>query len=97
MKDEGLLVSNHIPYSFQLYSIQAFALRPLTLDFQTMQNPSLDLMEFIERNILPRYAAFDKAHQMQHVTHVVRASVKLANQLGADVDICHCCLSRLGA
>ena len=46
-------------------------------------------MEFIERNILPRYAAFDKAHQMQHVTHVVRASVKLANQLGADVDMAY--------
>ena len=54
-----------------------------------MQNPSLDLMEFIERNVLPRYAAFDKAHQMQHVTHVVRASVKLANQLGADVDMAY--------
>ena len=54
-----------------------------------MQNPSLDLMEFIERNILPRYAAFDKAHQMKHVTHVVRASVKLANQLGADVDMAY--------
>ena len=54
-----------------------------------MQNPSLDLMEFIERNILPRYTAFDKAHQMQHVTNVVRASIKLANQLGADVDMAY--------
>lgn len=52
-----------------------------------MQNPSLDLMEFIERNILPRYSAFDKAHQMQHVTQVIRSSIKLANQLGADMDM----------
>lgn len=52
-----------------------------------MQNPSLDLMEFIERNILPRYSAFDKAHQMQHVTQVIRSSIKLANQLGADTDM----------
>ena len=34
-------------------------------------NISLDLMEFIEKNILPRYAAFDKAHGMEHVTGVV--------------------------
>lgn len=52
-----------------------------------MQNPSLDLMEFIERNILPRYSAFDKAHQMQHVTQVIRSSIKLANQLGANMDM----------
>lgn len=44
-------------------------------------------MEFIERNILPRYSAFDKAHQMQHVTQVIRSSIKLANQLGADMDM----------
>ncbi len=30
MKDEGLLVSNLIPYSFLLYSLQSFDLRPLT-------------------------------------------------------------------
>ena len=29
---------------------------------------SLDLMEFIEKNILPRYSEFDKAHNMEHVT-----------------------------
>ena len=52
-----------------------------------MQNPSLDLMEFIESNILPRYSAFDKAHQMQHVTQVIRSSIKLANQLGTDMDM----------
>ena len=48
---------------------------------------SLDLMEFIERNILPRYASFDKAHNMEHVTRVIRSSLKLAEQLGADADM----------
>ena len=37
---------------------------------------SLDLMEFIERNILPRYTEFDKAHSMQHVTGVIRRSLE---------------------
>lgn len=44
-------------------------------------------MTFIERSILPRYAAFDGAHNMEHVTNVVRASVLLAEKLGADVDM----------
>lgn len=54
-----------------------------------MAAPSLDLMEFIERNILPRYNAFDKAHQLPHVTQVIRSSIKLANQLGADLDMAY--------
>lgn len=53
-----------------------------------MQN--LELMEFIERCILPRYAAFDSAHNMEHVMHVIRASVTLAEKMGADVDMAYC-------
>ena len=34
--------------------------------------PSLDLVEFVETNILPRYAEFDKAHNLSHVTSVIR-------------------------
>ena len=50
---------------------------------------SLDLMEFVERNILPRYAAFDEAHSMQHVMHVIKCSLLLAENLGADVDMAY--------
>lgn len=50
---------------------------------------SLDLMEFVERNILPRYAAFDEAHGMQHVMHVIKCSLLLAENLGADVDMAY--------
>ncbi len=50
---------------------------------------SLDLMEFVERNILPRYAAFDEAHGMQHVMHVIKYSLLLAENLGADVDMAY--------
>lgn len=50
-------------------------------------NVSLDLMEFVEKNILPRYAEFDKAHNMEHVTSVVRRSLDIARKLGADLDM----------
>ena len=31
------------------------------------KNVSLDLMDFIETEILPRYSRFDKAHNITHV------------------------------
>ena len=52
-----------------------------------MNNPSLDLVEFIETKILPQYADFDRAHNMEHVTRVVRSSLKLAQLTGADVNM----------
>lgn len=50
-------------------------------------NPSLDLVEFVETQILPQYANFDKAHNMEHVTRVIRRSLDLARQTGADMDM----------
>ena len=50
-------------------------------------NPSLDLVEFIETQILPQYAAFDKAHNMEHVTRVIRRSLDLARRTGADMNM----------
>ena len=52
-----------------------------------MKNPSLDLVEFIETQILPQYQQFDRAHNMEHVTRVIRSSLQLAQQTGADVDM----------
>jgi len=49
--------------------------------------PSLDLMEFIETHILPQYTQFDKAHNMEHVTRVIRRSLELASRTGADVNM----------
>jgi len=49
--------------------------------------PSLDLVEFIETKILPRYAAFDKAHNMEHVTRVIRSSLELVKATGADINM----------
>ena len=52
-------------------------------------NPSLDLVEFIETQILPRYADFDKAHNLSHVNKVIRSSLALAVQQGADVNMAY--------
>jgi len=52
-------------------------------------NVSLDLMEFVEQQILPRYASFDKAHGMAHVTGVIRRSLEIARRLGADVNMAY--------
>ncbi len=49
--------------------------------------PSLDLVEFVETQILPRYANFDKAHSLEHVTRVVRRSLEMVKTTGADIDM----------
>ena len=46
-------------------------------------------MEFIEQQILPRYAEFDKAHSMEHVTGVIRRSLIIARRAGADLDMAY--------
>lgn len=51
--------------------------------------PSLDLMEFIETQILPQYAQFDKAHNLEHVTRVIRCSLELASRTGADTNMAY--------
>ncbi len=50
---------------------------------------SLDLMEFVEQNILPKYAGFDKAHRLPHVTRVIKASLDIAKRLGADPNMAY--------
>ena len=53
------------------------------------RNVSLDLMEFIEQNILPRYNAFDKAHNLSHANTVIKNSLSLALSTGADIDMAY--------
>lgn len=48
---------------------------------------NLELMEFVEKNILPRYNSFDKAHNITHVSHVIENSLALASGLGADANM----------
>ena len=49
--------------------------------------PSLDLVEFIETIILPQYAQFDRAHNLEHVTRVIRNALQLAGVTGADINM----------
>lgn len=51
------------------------------------KNVSLDLMEFVETQILPRYVAFDKGHNLSHVNSVINSSLLLARKLGADINM----------
>lgn len=48
---------------------------------------SLDLVEFIETSILPQYSSFDKAHNLAHVTQVIRRSMNLVRITGADINM----------
>ena len=49
--------------------------------------PSLDLVEFIETQILPQYAQFDRAHNLEHVTRVIRNALDLVRITGADINM----------
>lgn len=50
---------------------------------------NLEIMQFAEREILPRYNAFDRAHNISHATRVINTSLKLARQMGADEDMAY--------
>ena len=53
-----------------------------------MQNQvDLTLMEFVEKQILPRYTAFGESHGLYHVTRVIKNSLVLARMLGADINM----------
>ena len=52
-----------------------------------MNTPSLDLVEFVETQILPKYADFDRAHNLEHVTRVIRNSLDLVRPTGADINM----------
>lgn len=43
-----------------------------------------DLVKYIEKNIIPNYINFDKAHNIEHVKSVIDESLKLAESVGAD-------------
>lgn len=44
-------------------------------------------MEFVERQILPRYNAFGESHGLRHVTRVIKNSLRLADVTGADINM----------
>ena len=52
-------------------------------------NVNLDIMSFVEQQILPRYNAFGPSHGITHAQRVIKNSLELANMLGADVDMAY--------
>ena len=50
---------------------------------------NLELMTFVEQELVPRYNAFDRAHNMQHVVNVIRRSLDLAKRMGADCNMAY--------
>lgn len=50
---------------------------------------NLEIMHYVENEILPRYNAFDVAHRLHHVNAVIKASMKLAQRIGADENMAY--------
>ena len=48
-----------------------------------------EIVEYVEREILPRYEGFDPAHRRDHADVVVERSIALAKRLGARVDMAY--------
>lgn len=51
------------------------------------QKLNLEIMSFVEKDILPRYNAFGKSHGLQHVQHVISNSLELVPLTGADINM----------
>ena len=45
------------------------------------------MKQYIETEILPRYEAFDKAHQRDHADYVIRQSLELAKHYDVDMEM----------
>ena len=51
------------------------------------QQVNLEIMEFVEKQILPRYTKFGESHGLRHVNRVIKNSMELAQTTGADIDM----------
>ena len=61
------------------------------------QQVNLEIMQFVETQILPKYTEFGESHGLRHVTRVIRNALKLVPVTGADIDMVYlvCRLPRL--
>ncbi len=50
---------------------------------------NLEIMEFVEKHILPRYKDFGLSHGIRHAQSVINESLVLARKLGADEDMAY--------
>ena len=51
------------------------------------QQINLEIMNFVEKQILPRYIEFGESHGLRHVTRVIRNSIELVTATGADINM----------
>lgn len=51
------------------------------------QQVNLEIMHFVETQILPRYTAFGESHGLRHVTRVIRNSLNLIPSTGTNIDM----------
>lgn len=54
-----------------------------------MSTVNPELQAYVEAEILPRYDAFDKAHQRGHAEMVISQSMQLAERLGVDMNMAY--------
>ncbi|EFZ36398.1 HD domain protein [Hoylesella oralis ATCC 33269] len=57
--------------------------------FMPTPQVKLDLMEFIEQNILPKYTEFGASHGLKHVMRVIANSLDLARITGVDANMAY--------
>ena len=51
------------------------------------QHVNLEIMGFVEREILPRYNQFGHSHGMAHVQRVIKNALELVASTGADINM----------
>ena len=51
------------------------------------QQVNLEIMQFVETQILPKYNEFGESHGLRHVTRVIKNALKLVPVTGADIDM----------
>ena len=52
-----------------------------------MPDRSVEIFGWIENSILPRYDAFDKAHQRDHAKYVIETALELSRHYDVDTDM----------
>ena len=54
---------------------------------KTLKPVALDIIGYVEQNILPEYKNFDKAHREDHVIQVIECSLNIAQYYDVDKDM----------
>lgn len=48
---------------------------------------NLEIMDFVEKDILPQYARFGRSHGIAHVSRVINNALQMARTMGVDVNM----------